>query len=219
MKKQSIVLAACLALFTGAASAQGKLEAGIQAGPGMTVLWGNEVIKGSHDVALSLPAGLFVQYNFSERFALRVDPGFERKGSLIKTKLMDPQGNISESVTRVGFDYLVLPVLVRATFGQKQKFFVNAGPYVAFLLDYNHSSKRNVNLPPPALGDISYYKQTDFGVSLGVGTLIPLTEKLGLSVEVRNNLGLQNISNKPVVNDGTINTYSANLLVGAAYKL
>jgi hypothetical protein len=46
-----------------------------------------------------------------------------------------------------------------------------------------------------------------------------MKEKIALSFEVRNNLGMNDISTLPISNNGTIKTNSTQLLLGIVYKL
>jgi len=62
------------------------------------------------------------------------------------------------------------------------------------------------------------FERLDFGIATGLGVNFPIRNNIFMSLEVRNNLGLSNISSLPVGNDGKIKTNSTNLLIGIAYK-
>jgi hypothetical protein len=161
--------------------------------------------------------GLFFQYNLNKTFALRADPGFERKGYFASYTYNIYQNNSTEK-DRANFNYLTIPILIRASIGTKIRYFINAGPYIGFLL-----SEKEKYTPPNSASLIynytSYYKTTDIGITAGLGLAIPIKENFALSVEIRNNLGLMNI-NKNTIENGTgkIKTNSTNLLLGFAYK-
>ncbi len=220
MKTCTFIFTACLALMAGTATAQtGKFEAGAQGGLSLIFLRGNDVLKSYNGTGLSFSGGLFAQYNFTERLALRIDPGFERKGNIFRGTAYDQNLNPLGKVTsRLSYDYLTLPVLVRATFGKKYKLFVNAGPYAAYLLNVTQSYKGEGF--PDSKSDYPYpHKDFDFGITAGVGVTAPLKEKLVLSLELRNSLGLADISEGEIINNGTIQTNATNLLVGIAYRM
>ena len=61
----------------------------------------------------------------------------------------------------------------------------------------------------------SDYKTIDMGITAGIGLAIPINDKFSLSAEIRNNLGLTNISKSSSV---TNKTNSTNLLIGVTYK-
>jgi len=221
MKKHAIILAVFLLGTAGTAIAQtGKFEIGAQAGPSIVSLRGNDVLEKTNTAGIGFTAGLFVQYNLNETFSLRVDPGFERKGSTTRATVFDEVGNeVAEISLRQNLDYISVPLLLRAGFGKKYKVFANVGPYVSFLAGTSQVEGRN-NLPAGFYQpDPVFLKDVDFGLTGGVGFLAPLSEKLSLSVELRDNLGLKNISSTPVVNAGKIQTNALNLLVGIGYRL
>ena len=62
-------------------------------------------------------------------------------------------------------------------------------------------------------------KSTDLGLSLGVGKRFDVGEGNYLDIEVRNNLGLTNISATEVIDDGTIKTNSINLILSYFFSL
>ncbi len=65
----------------------------------------------------------------------------------------------------------------------------------------------------------SEFKLEDVGLSVGAGVEIPINERFGITIEERNNIGLLNIAGHPVYHNGTIQTFSANFLLGVIYKL
>jgi opacity protein-like surface antigen len=105
------------------------------------------------------------------------------------------EGDISEKYT---LNYLEVPVLVKATFGEGTKFYVNAGPSVAFGLGGKYKWEEG---DEDGDGDIKFgdedensddfyiEKGTDIGLQLGVGAII--AEKV--MIDVRYGLGLTDL--------------------------
>ena len=54
---------------------------------------------------------------------------------------------------------------------------------------------------------------------MGIGLAYNTKQNLALSFEVRNNLGLSNISAVEIVNNGTLETNTINFLFGLTYKI
>lgn len=129
----------------------------------------------------------------------------------------NPLGKITITIN-TNFDYLTLPILVRATFGKKVQFFLNAGPYFGYLIKQTFVSK-GTNFPTTTSDNTSLDKRFDTGISTGLGISVPIKTKFAFSFEIRNNLGLFNVSAVPVANNGTIKTNSTNFLLGFTYKL
>jgi len=57
----------------------------------------------------------------------------------------------------------------------------------------------------------------DFGLTGGIGIIIPAGKKLGISIEIRDDLGLVNISKAPVYNGGTLKNNTLNFIAGIVF--
>lgn len=62
------------------------------------------------------------------------------------------------------------------------------------------------------------FKRTEFGISMGIGVSFTL-DRILLSVEARNNLGLTDTNKLPLYSGGSIKTNAANLVFGIGYRL
>ncbi|HET6226227.1 MAG TPA: porin family protein [Bacteroidia bacterium] len=205
-------------LFATALSAQNKINIGVQGGLGLIKIYGNPTAKIDQAFDRGYTAGLSVQYNFKKIFSLRSGLSFERKGSASHITGTDPNAAyLYEIKQHLFFDYLTLPVLVRASFGKKVNFFVNAGPYFGYLIQTTFIYDDPVDGKLQA-NDLNLIRKFDWGLAAGLGIAIPIKKKLLLSFELRNNVGLYDIAILPFWG-GTMKTYSANLLVGVAYTL
>jgi hypothetical protein len=215
---KKIFAAICFLSTTIAFCQSNRFDVGITGSESAIFLWGNEILKKFHTPAMGFSTGIFFQYNINNVISLRPELAYERKGSVIKVELTDAKGNLTGNGTiNFNFNYLVLPVLVRASSGKDVPFFINAGPYIGYLLDqYTITKGDNI---PTTTSTITSIKKLDMGFSAGVGLSVPIKRKLVISLEIRNNLGLLNVSQLPVINNGTIRTNSTNILLSLAYKL
>lgn len=196
-----------------------KFDIGVEGSPSLIFLRGNDIIDNLHKPTIGFSTGLFFQYNFKKVVSLRTNIAFERKGSVLTSLTTDINGNqLGKMTTNTNFDYLTLPILVRTTFGQKVQVFVNAGPYFGYLIKQTFVSKVD-NIPTTTSNNTTLDKRFDTGITTGLGFSIPIKTKFAFSCEVRNNLGLYNVSAVPVSNNGTIKTNSTNFLFGFTYKL
>jgi len=196
-----------------------KFDFGIEGGPSLASLRGNDFIKDFNDPTIGFSCGLTFQYNFQKLISIRTNIAFERKGSKSKIRATAIAGNpVGEITTHSNFDYLTLPILARLTFGNKVKFFVNVGPYLGYLIKQTYVTDAINEFPKSKTDNTSNFKRIDLGLTTGLGAGLPLNDKLLITLEIRNNLGLYNISSLPVANDGTIKTNSTNLMFGIAYK-
>lgn len=215
----------CFLFISNILTAQNKINIGVEGGLSKVMLYGNGVVKEYKHFAPGYTAELSFQYNFTSILSIRSGLALERKGTAAKNfAITDQDGNMyAKADIRLRSDYLIVPILVRATTGKKVNLFVNAGPYVGCLLRTAYTYSYGI-YNYPSTGTIKfdnspYTKKYDWGASVGLGIAVPI-KKLLLSLELRNNIGLYNISAVHEANaDGkSSKTYSGNLLIGLAYK-
>jgi len=215
-----------LLLFTGllystlATGQINRYEVGVEGGPSLTYLRGNEFLEELNDPTIGFSGGLTFQYNFPKIVSLRTNVSFERKGAITKSNFTDSNGNpIGEFTIRTNFEYLTLPILARVSFGKKFKFFANLGPYFGFLIKQTFVTEGTEQFPGGTSDNTENDKRFDAGLSGGIGGSATVKGRFIITLEARHNLGLYNVSKVPVVNDGSILTNSTNLLIGIAYGL
>lgn len=196
------------------------LDLGIEGGISAASLRGNTSIDNYHGTRIGYMGGLFIQYNFRKIISLRTGSYFEEKGSAIKFDLHDQNGQTVGTIHgKENFDYLTIPLLLRATFGKKLNYFINVGPYIGFLIKQTEHTDAFQNYPETNPDRTDITKKTEIGLSTGLGLSYTIRQHYAFSFEVRNNLGLTNTSAVPVLNDGTVKTNALNFLFGFAYKL
>jgi len=110
------------------------------------------------------------------------------------------------SFERSNFYYLGIPILLQFNFGKKVGCFINIGPNLNFLLK---GEKVPITNNSSELKSTFIASKVDFGLTAGIGLLLPLKENYALTLEARNNLGL-----KPVYNDQKSRFYSFEILLG-----
>jgi hypothetical protein len=192
------------------------MAVGYEKGLSLVSMRGNFVLDNFQKSKLSFTIGVFFQYNINANFALRSNISFERKG--FASGPHSGYDSVSGPITVKSFsrfDYLCLPVLARAYFGKKYRFFINAGPYVGYLVGQADVTK--VNDEKFIQKHIVNFNKADLGLTGGAGVEIPL-KRYVLSFEIRDNFGLSNISQIPVANNGSIKTNALNLLIAAHKK-
>lgn len=135
-------------------------------------------------------------------------------------------------------NYLEIPILAKYTFGRKGvRFYVNAGPYFGYLLNatqktigsssiYTDRNKTPLEIPngtggytplPPqsfeaSSGVTSSLHRMNFGIAGGVGVIVPVTTRGGISLDLRGLYGFVDVQKYAV--DGTSHTGNLMLTVG-----
>ncbi|MEX0966394.1 MAG: porin family protein [Bacteroidia bacterium] len=218
MKIRNIVFTTlfALAFFSVTASAQShKWQIGVEGGPGISSMRG-DTFWDPYNPALAYYCGVAVQYNVSRHFSLKTGLALERKGTYAEFSMTDQFGRpAGKSKIHNNFYYSSIPLLGHLSFGNKFKFFINAGPYVAFLLNQVMVLKPWRHQPEMRVDRTENYKRLDLGIAGGIGVGTQLGELFFLSLEVRDNLGLYQIYGSEHFPKRTNAAYA---IVGLAYQ-
>jgi len=218
MKKLLILLFSILCLTSYGQT--NILDIGAEGGCSLASIRGIDKKIVHHKSRVGYCGGLFVQYNFRKILSIRTGAYYERKGSSFEVEATDEIGTTIGIIHgNENFDYINVPLLIRATFGKKLKFFVNAGPYVGFLLKQSEHVKALNDFPGYNNDNTHSFKKTETGISAGVGISYSCGNRISISLEIRDNLGLSNTSAVEVYNNGTIKTNALTFLPGINYKL
>lgn len=163
----SVIFLSVILPFLSQGQSKG-FQLGIEGGPGLTTIRSDPFISPSNAIWGSFggAVGFTLKYNISDRLALKTSFGYE-------TGKPGPHEQVKY------LNYLTIPILFQVKFGMKPMFFINLGPYFSYLL------------PSRTYG--WHYKEFDAGVSMGVGVGIPLSSKVDMTFEIRNNVGFVNI--------------------------
>ena len=214
MKKTGVLLLMILlGLSISSYGQDSKFEISIEGGVSSTGLWGNDDAKmwGSND---NYSVGGAVQYNISERWGIRSGLLLEQKGN---DGILDSSLWTLSPSFEMNFKYLTLPVAVRYQFKGRAKYFVSAGFNVGYLLGATHLENAEGEAILHEMDITNNFKQFDIGLVTGAGIRIPVKHDFLFSVEVRDNLGLYNVSKLPLAKDGSIRHHSIVLLLGFSY--
>ena len=228
MKKIKLLILSVL-LFNVSNAQLRKLEIGFQGGIGFSNNWGHDnIIKPTKLVTPKF--GLSLGLPVNRHFELVSNFSYETKGEKYSNVQLtnDYGAEVGLGEVSVKYNYVTANILARGLIGigNNIKLFVNAGPFAGYLLKVKEISKAD----RPGYVNGSYYsgsdrditgnfKKIDYGITTGIGVMYPLLSKIKLSFEVRNSIGLYNISKLPVIHNGTIKTKSLDILAGVCFKL
>jgi len=220
-KGKQVIAFFCSIFFIFAAGVfaqSNKLSGAVEGGLGFRSLSGNELVDNNTKSDLGYIFGVSGQYSFSENYSLKAGLYFQKKGAKANTNNTDSLGNpTGTSDIKINFNYLTIPVLFKSTFGSGLKFFVNAGPYLGILLSAKDEIPAIGNQPANTIDTKDITESIDFGLTGGIGIIIPAGKKLGISIEIRDDLGLVNISKAPVYNGGTLKNNTLNFIAGIVF--
>ncbi|MBB4801964.1 hypothetical protein HNP37_002025 [Flavobacterium nitrogenifigens] len=226
MKKITFLLFAFSLITFKTIAQESKFKLGIQGGLNYSSFRGYDSYA-DENPGFAYVFGISLQHQIQENLSIKADLNYERKTQNFKgtVEVLNPEvptgpmeGNYRFKTTAY-LNYIVLPIMLKYNFSADKSFYVNGGPYLGYLLKSGIKSKSNI---PGVINaddeDTDRKKSLDFGLSAGIGKEFKLDSNHLIYVEIRENLGLQNISKTEVINDGTIKTNSLNLLVGFTFN-
>ena len=208
MKRALFTVFLCGILSTISAQTA-HFETGIRAGAGSSWF----VPQDDLEFAFSYNISALFKWNINQTMALVANPGYEQKGNLYFNYLVN-QGGFPIGTFRFNdqVNYLVVPVLFRASFGDKAKFFIQAGPSFNFLMSsYLKSDFQDVSIEQTEL-----FNSFELAGLLGIGATIPLSETLLLEFELRGNYGFTNLTETGEYMDSQ--NLNVLLMVGLQYQ-
>ncbi|HKR04843.1 MAG TPA: porin family protein [Bacteroidia bacterium] len=214
------VAIATLIIFSSSSQGQvRKFSSGMEGGFNLSSLRGNPFYESHHDFRTGPAGGVFIQYNLNKTYAIKTGVYFETKGS----KFEVISGDHTEIIFRGknNLDFLVIPVILKAGTGEKLYFSVNGGFYYGYLLNQSETTEGEgdvIILNAPQILRPDYFKKSEIGILAGFGIACPIKQRFLVSLEMRNNFGLNDISRFKEYNGGVTKTYSANFLFGFAFK-
>ncbi|MCF6133523.1 porin family protein [Flavobacterium wongokense] len=126
----------------------------------------------STDTGSGLNVGGQIDYYFSPSWSIKGKLIYDQKG-WDNDYIEDIGGNVYP--TDINLNYLTIPVMANWHFGNKKNWYLNFGPYLGFLLDAKDTRFDS---------DISdAFNSNDFGLAVGIGVKIPVSNKLKIFLE------------------------------------
>ena len=165
--------------------------------------------------------GITLVYHLNKVFAIKTDIDFENKGWTVKNF-----GMVENSATGINeivdvtqnLNYFDIPAFLHIGFGNKLKFDLNFGPYVAFLIDNRTTitDGDGVLLPESdvALGVLPEYSATDFGITYGAGIDLALGKRVSFGFDLLYEQGLKDITADGLRNTSIDFDFGINILFG-----
>jgi len=196
---------------------------GINGGATYSSIRGNDLAE-ANDPAFNFLIGVSAEIPLSDKLSFMTAINYERK-SVKQTLHFDYLGAIppggdpafiqGDVETNLTLEYITVPLNIRYYFGSKKIVYINGGPFIGFF----GSEYLKIDGEKADEDNNDFYKSIDLGVNLGIGAKFRLSDTQAISIEVRDNLGLTNISNVPIVGNGTLKTNAFNLIANWQFTL
>ncbi|WP_309641326.1 porin family protein [Flavobacterium sp.] len=156
-------------------------------------------VDGSSKIGNGINLGFAADYYFSNRWSIKGKLIYDQKGwndgYIEFFNEFDPSIPGNTYKTDFNLNYLTIPVMANWHFGRKKNWYLNFGPYIGFLMSANET-RFDTDLKDG-------FNTTDFGLSVGIGVKIPVSDKLKISLEYDEQDGLSDVfksSGKTVTN-------------------
>lgn len=204
-------------------SQNSKIKFGVQSGLNYSDFRGYEIPVTplySESPAFAFLGGINFEYLINEKWSLKLELNYERKSQKADNTLEIFDNNGSSKVynftSKKNYDYMVLPIMMKYSFSNKNSFYINGGPFIGYLLKSNITNDlENIDgFNRGSFETTKYNNKTDFGLSIGLGKNFEIKEKNSIFIEIRENLGLSNTSKNAGMENGTVKTNSLNLIIG-----
>jgi opacity protein-like surface antigen len=196
MKKSFPMLLLLLCLYATAIAQRteqnpGSFEFGANIGYNSSTVTTGQLTNTTPRIGFNL--GISADYYFSDRWSIRVRLIDDPKGW--------NNGFISTSngsyTTNYRLNYLTIPVMANWHFARKRNWYLHFGPYIGILMNASETAT-GMNLKTD-------FNSTDFGIDLGIGVKIPVSDNLKIFIEDDAQAGATDIfkvnsSGSPVLN-------------------
>jgi len=189
--KNSIMLALALMLISTSAFAQ--INFGLRNGIAATTFSDKGDLYNDNNVTFSYTAGAFATIPVYKSFAIQPELNYVRKGRSNETTELN-----TTVETDFMLHYLQVPVLLQYRNDQMLNksgsvFYINAGPYAAFVLNTQTRVSGDYEGTPAPVSDS---KNTDWGTTFGIGFQTPIFKK-DICFDLRYDMGLSEIEQQP----------------------
>lgn len=194
MKNLNHLLLTATIMLLALLSAEAQTTLGIKNGIAASTFSDKGNLYNDNNVTLSYTAGFFANIQLNKSLALQPEINYVRKGRSNETFELNSDQKIDFLL-----HYLHIPVLFQYKNDQLLNksgsvFYLNAGPYAAFVLNTQTRLSDSENNSSFVLTNKS--QNTDWGAVLGIGFQTPIRRK-DIRFDLRYDLGLSEIEGQP----------------------
>ena len=185
------------------AQKKGDIELGFNIGYNSSTVASSMV---NSDTGSGINVGFAADYYFSDRWSIKTKLIYDQKGW--DNGFIEDLDTGNLYTTDYNINYLTVPVMANWHFAKKRNWYLNFGPYVGFLLSAEET-KFGFDVK-------SGFNSTDFGLAVGIGVKIPVSDKLKISFEYEGQSGVSNIFKQ---SDANVTNSRSSINVGVNFVL
>ncbi|MCX6283839.1 MAG: porin family protein [Bacteroidetes bacterium] len=146
-------------------------------------------------------AGLMFDYIIQKHLAAGTGLAWERKGTLFRTSVNTFDYHPFKIDYFFTFDYLTIPLLVKARFGNKVRFLASAGPYFSILISQAYTNNIEGAYGLQTIGQETFSRSLpyDFGFTGSLGVEFMPGKEMAFSISASDHVSLINTNLFPVI--------------------
>ncbi|MEL1241111.1 porin family protein [Flavobacterium flavipallidum] len=227
MNKNYLLLFIIILHFTNYTIAQeknapkiSKFSIGINAGPNYNSLRGDSFAD-KYKSNFNYFLGLSLQYKINKHFSVVTNLNYEQ--SPFKSEYRSGPKNWADTYMikdKTTFTHLNIPVLLQYNLGVYNEFFINGGIFYNPIIKV---SNEMINTDTgDNISDLDFnelFKKKNYGLSLGIGMNFKFDKRDNVSVEIRDDFGLNDIGATKLGNISTTKTNSIKLVFNWSLNL
>ena len=202
-----------------------KLSLGIESGVSKNTIFGNPDSKKFSQIKPYYGFNIGIQSRIALYKILGIKTGlyYERKGIILNTPNVYStiNGQTSTLISEFQFNYITLPFLLslKLKFNPKVGIYVSSGLYASYLTNAKtiNPNHKDFGVNTAYYQTTSEYKKTDWGAVADLQFYTQIFDRLQLTCSSKYFYGLNNVSNNPIINNGTLQHKSLLLLLGINY--
>jgi hypothetical protein len=177
-----------------------KFNLGLNVGANLLDLKQEEFFNRYNGI-LSYSFGISFEFMLNEKVSLLSNINYDRK--IMESEsfgIPDDFGNPSEFTAKneIKYSYINIPVFIRYYFGNNNRLNINAGGFYNYVLNVKDETRVNETSETINPLDINNSIQNnDYGVLIALGYQFNLNNNHKLAIDLRNEIGLKNITKNP----------------------
>ncbi len=188
-----------------------KFKIGLNLGANLFDLNQNDRFD-TYDGMISYTFGLSFEYKLNEKFSILSNINYDKKVMKLENfRYRDIDDGFTYFVEdKLKFSYINIPILFRY-YITNNRIYTNIGGFYNHSLNIENDSTINETGTDITLFEYkNIIKKYDYGISLGIGFAFDLNDKNHFSIELKDELGLANISNYPNTSNNSLWTLKTN---------
>ena len=208
-----------LILFSFGNAQEKQVDLGFNGGPSFNSSHGSSLTNNQTGTLMGYTVGGHVRFGITKHLGIKAILQYEQNGWSYRSMTFENSSGtgLVNSDLDYKLNYLNLPLLAHYEFGQGVKFNGSGGVFIGALLKNQLITK--IEDQPAVKSSSKGLRTFNYGLSFGIGTQIPISSKVKVSLDLRDNLGLADLNKSPNSSRSTLKTNSLSITSRLTFSL